>query len=81
MTVWEVNARTWTDTLSGAHMDDSPAPELVIGDSFARILTETTQSLVCVLDREGASCCSTRRASARPASRARRCSAATRATS
>src|SRR3954452_3909783 len=35
-------------------MDDSPHPaEFVIGDSFARILTETTQSLVCVLDREG----------------------------
>src|SRR3954447_6195278 len=27
--------------------------ELVIGESFARILTETTQSLVCVYDREG----------------------------
>ena len=27
--------------------------ELVIGDSFARILTETTQSLVCVYDEEG----------------------------
>src|SRR5690349_18310794 len=27
--------------------------ELRIGDSFAQILTETTQSLVCVLDREG----------------------------
>ena len=25
----------------------------MIGDSFAQILTETTQSLVCVLDREG----------------------------
>src|SRR5215207_2528775 len=25
----------------------------VVGESFARILTETTQSLVCVLDREG----------------------------
>src|SRR3954471_2496812 len=35
-------------------MDTSPpTPEFVIGDSFARILTETTQSLVCVLDREG----------------------------
>src|SRR3954469_3694927 len=35
-------------------MDDSPpAPELVIGDSFARILTETTQSLVCVYDEDG----------------------------
>src|SRR4051812_34318670 len=35
-------------------MDDSPHPaEFVVGDSFARILTETTQSLVCVLDREG----------------------------
>jgi PAS domain S-box-containing protein len=28
-------------------------PEFVLGDSFARILTEATQSLVCVLDREG----------------------------
>jgi PAS domain S-box-containing protein len=27
--------------------------EFVIGDSFAQTLTETTQSLVCVLDREG----------------------------
>src|SRR3954470_11964319 len=27
--------------------------EFVLGGSFARILTETTQSLVCVLDREG----------------------------
>jgi PAS domain S-box-containing protein len=27
--------------------------ELVIGESFARILTETTQSLVCVFDEEG----------------------------
>src|SRR6201989_935984 len=35
-------------------MDDSPRPaEFVIGDSFARILTETTQALVCVLDRAG----------------------------
>src|SRR5215218_3945717 len=35
-------------------MDDSPLPpELVIGDSFARILTETTQSLVCVFDADG----------------------------
>ncbi|RKQ86761.1 PAS domain S-box-containing protein [Solirubrobacter pauli] len=35
-------------------MEDTPTPEeLELGDSFARILTETTQSLVCVLDREG----------------------------
>jgi PAS domain S-box-containing protein len=35
-------------------MDDTPQPEeLQLGDSFARILTETTQSLVCVMDREG----------------------------
>lgn len=35
-------------------MEDTPKPEeLQLGDSFARILTETTQSLVCVLDREG----------------------------
>jgi PAS domain S-box-containing protein len=27
--------------------------EFVVGDSFARILTEATQSLVCVLDRDG----------------------------
>jgi PAS domain S-box-containing protein len=32
---------------------DEPPSELVIGDSFARILTETTQSLVCVYDEEG----------------------------
>ena len=50
-----VHQRWWSrDTLSGAHMDDSPLPpELVIGDSFARILTETTQSLVCVYDADG----------------------------
>ena len=35
-------------------MEDMPQPEeLQLGDSFARILTETTQSLVCVMDREG----------------------------
>jgi len=35
-------------------MDDSlPPQDFVLGDSFARILTETTQSLVCVLDRDG----------------------------
>ena len=27
--------------------------EFVLGDAFARVLTETTQSLVCVLDRDG----------------------------
>src|SRR5215218_5413917 len=27
--------------------------DFIVGESFARILTETTQSLVCVLDREG----------------------------
>src|SRR5918994_1357926 len=35
-------------------MEDTPQPEeLQLGDSFAQILTETTQSLVCVLDRGG----------------------------
>jgi len=35
-------------------MDDAPhSGEFVVGESFARILTEATQSLVCVLDREG----------------------------
>src|SRR5947208_17192063 len=35
-------------------MDQSPeSPEFVFGESFARILTEATHSLVCVLDREG----------------------------
>jgi PAS domain S-box-containing protein len=35
-------------------MDESPkTEEFVVGDSFARILTETTQSLVCVYDRDG----------------------------
>jgi PAS domain S-box-containing protein len=29
------------------------SPEFPVGESFARILTEATQSLVCVLDREG----------------------------
>ncbi|MBE2316531.1 PAS domain S-box protein [Solirubrobacter sp. CPCC 204708] len=33
--------------------ESSPPSELQLGDSFARILTETTQSLVCVMDREG----------------------------
>src|SRR5437660_12576616 len=28
-------------------------PEFLLADEFARVLTETTQSLVCVLDREG----------------------------
>jgi len=28
-------------------------PDFVLGDEFAQVLTETTQSLVCVLDREG----------------------------
>ena len=27
--------------------------DFVLGDAFARVLTETTQALVCVLDREG----------------------------
>ena len=41
-------------TLRLALMDDAPqTEEFVVGDSFAGILTETTQSLVCVLDREG----------------------------
>lgn len=30
-----------------------PQPDFVVGDEFARVLTETTQSLVCVLDRDG----------------------------
>jgi PAS domain S-box-containing protein len=35
-------------------VDDAPhSGEFVVGDSFARTLTETTQSLVCVLDRDG----------------------------
>jgi PAS domain S-box-containing protein len=35
-------------------MDKAPQTgEFVVGESFARILTETTQSLVCVLDRDG----------------------------
>ena len=35
-------------------MDQSPeSPEFVFGESFARILTEATHSLVCVLDRGG----------------------------
>ena len=32
---------------------DEPRPDFVLGDEFARILAETTRSLVCVLDREG----------------------------
>ena len=34
-------------------MPDTQQPEFVLGDQFARVLTETTQSLVCVLDRGG----------------------------
>jgi PAS domain S-box-containing protein len=35
-------------------MDELPkTEEFIVGDSFARILTETTQSLVCVYDRQG----------------------------
>ena len=35
-------------------MDEAPQTgEFTVGESFARILTETTQSLVCVLDRDG----------------------------
>ena len=35
-------------------MDDAPLPrKFELGESFATILTETTQSLVCVFDREG----------------------------
>ena len=35
-------------------MDEAPhSGQFVVGESFARILTETTQSLVCVLDRDG----------------------------
>ena len=37
-----------------ATMDEAPQPgEFTVGESFATILTETTQSLVCVLDRDG----------------------------
>src|SRR3954453_1386915 len=43
-----------TATLGRATMDDAPQTgEFVVGESFARILTQTTQSLVCVLDRDG----------------------------
>src|SRR5438093_3562906 len=31
----------------------SPTPDFILGDEFARVLTETTMSLVCVLDQEG----------------------------
>src|SRR5919197_3860609 len=35
-------------------MDEPTEPRaFVVGESFARILTETTQSLVCVFDRDG----------------------------
>src|SRR5215213_1227560 len=33
--------------------EPTQSPGFEVGESFARILTETTQSLVCVLDREG----------------------------
>ena len=39
---------------SPAAVDETPQTgEFVVGDAFARTLTETTQSLVCVLDRDG----------------------------
>src|SRR5881398_1412357 len=31
----------------------SQASDFMLGDEFARVLTETTQSLVCVLDKDG----------------------------
>ena len=31
----------------------SQAPDFILGDAFAKVLTETTMSLVCVLDHEG----------------------------
>lgn len=34
-------------------MDDSRQDDFVLGDQFAQVLTETTQSLVCVLDERG----------------------------
>jgi PAS domain S-box-containing protein len=35
-------------------MDDAPhTGEFIVGEDFARVLTEATQSLVCVLDRDG----------------------------
>jgi PAS domain S-box-containing protein len=35
-------------------MDDTPqTTDFIVGESFARILTETTQSLVCVYDQDG----------------------------
>jgi PAS domain S-box-containing protein len=34
-------------------MDEPRQQDFVLGDQFARVLTETTQSLVCVLDRDG----------------------------
>jgi PAS domain S-box-containing protein len=34
-------------------MSDAPEDRFQVGESFARILTETTQSLICVLDRDG----------------------------
>src|SRR3954471_9145097 len=41
-------------TLSGLTMDEPSHPaEFPVGESFARTLTEATQSLVCVLDRHG----------------------------
>ena len=69
-------------TPSAATMDEPIDPTaFVVGDSFARILTETTQSLVCVSTATAGSSSSTRRASGRRATRATRSSAATRATS
>jgi PAS domain-containing protein len=31
----------------------SSTPDFILGDEFARVLTETTISLVCVLDQDG----------------------------
>ena len=55
--------------------------DFVLGESFARILTETTQSLVCVLDRDGRILLFNDACERATGFRATRSSAATRATS
>src|SRR4029453_1313932 len=45
--------RGWPSRTSRSACSMSQTPEFTLGDEFARVLTETTMSLVCVLDQHG----------------------------
>src|SRR5207253_3032362 len=45
--------RVWRSRSTRRLSSMSQTPDFVLGDEFARVLTETTQALVCVLDRDG----------------------------